>query len=212
MRDERRGRLIAAQAGESTGIVGVDGGGAATSTTGTATREAVTTTRSTSTGSTAGSTSATVATLTTTATTVSTTASGTTTALAALTGLTGAFARRTVIPGDYLLRLGLALAQLLASRSGDEDLLLVVLDEGLGTIPLLVVGTLVGLASGCAGVQGSILLGQLGIVGIERDLLELRLLGLGLGILSLGILLLGLSNGLTGLLVVELGSTLGGTP
>lgn len=210
---ERRGRLLAAQAGESTGIVGVDGGGAATSATGAATREAVTTARSTSTGSTAGSTSATVATLTTTATTLSTTASGTSAALPALTGAVGSFTLN--IPGDDLLRLGVALAQLLASRGGDEILLGVILDEGLAASPLLLllgVHTLVGLASGCADVQGSILLGQLGIVGIERDLLGLRLLSLVLGILSLGILLLGLSNGLTGLLVVELGSTLGGTP
>lgn len=204
------GRLLAAQAGESTGVVGVDGGSAATSTTGAATREAVTTTGGTSTGSTAGSTTATVATLSTTATTVTTTASG------AATALTGALGRLLplVVSDEEVLRLALALALLLASSRGDEVLGLF-LDEGLGASPLLLllgVDTLVGLASRCAGVQGSLLLGLLSEVGLESDLLGLRLLGLDLGILSLGVLLLGLSNGLTGLLVVELGSTLGGTP
>lgn len=211
MENARLERLLAAQAGESTGVVGVDGGRAATSTTGAATGEAVTTARGTSTGSTAGSTTATVATLSST-TTVTTTASA-----AATATLTGAVGRRLlplVVSDEDVLLLALALALLLASRTGDE-VLIVVLDEGLGASPLLLllgVDTLVGLAGRCAGVQGSPLLGLLGEVGLKSDLLRLRLLGLGLGILSLGILLLGLSNGLTGLLVVELGSSLGGAP
>lgn len=221
--DVRIGRLLAAQAGESTGVVRVDGGRAATSTTGTATgeaittargtatRESVTTARGTSTGSTAGSTTATVATLS-SAATVTTTASAT--ATAAVTGAVGRLLLPLVLSDENVLRLALALALLLASRRSDE-VLIVFLDEGLGASPLLLllgVDTLVGLASRCAGVQGSLLLGLLGEVSLEKDLLGLRLLGLGLGILSLSILLLGLSNGLTGLLVVELGSSLGGAP
>lgn len=211
MENVRLERLLAAQAGESTGVVGVDEGRAATSTTGAATGEAVTTARGASTGSTAGSTTATVATLS------STTTVTTTTSAAATATLTGAVGRRLlplVVSDENVLLLALALALLLAPRTGDE-VLIVVLDEGLGASPLLLllgVDTLVGLAGRCAGVQGSPLLGLLGEVGLKSDLLRLRLLGLGLGILSLGILLLGLSNGLTGLLVVELGSSLGGAP
>lgn len=211
MEDVRLERLLAAQAGESAGVVGVDGGRATTSTTRAATGEAVTTARGTSTGSTAGSTTATVATL---SSTTTVTAAASATATAALTGAVGRRLLPFVVSDEDVLRLALALALLLASRTGDE-VLIVVLDEGLGASPLLLllgVDTLVGLAGRCASVQGELLLGLLGEVGLESDLLRLRLLGLGLGILSLGILLLGLSNGLTGLLVVELGGSLGGAP
>lgn len=202
-------RLVAPQAGEGLGVIDLEGGGEGlTPATSAATREAVTSARGTSAGSTAGSTTAgTTATI----AAVSATASGTATARKVAWS---SLRLPDEINSQFFGVFGAALAALVVLLALGPDVRTA--HEELVVIPdvfLLLGGDLlVDLASRYAGVQLSGLLGQLGHVGVQKDLLGLGLLGLSLGILGLGILLLGLSNGLTGLLVVELRNALGGTP
>ena len=118
-----------------------------------------------------------------------------------------------VVELDELLLLALALALDLAARAADE-LVILLLDQGLGAGPLLVnLAALVGLADRQGGVERQLLLCLLGeVVGIRHVVV----LGLGLGSLGLvafgkslalgnGLLLLGLGERLASLLVLQLG-------
>ena len=185
-----------AQGRESRLIAGVDGGGRTT------TRGGSTTTGGGST--TGGATSATRATTTAAeVTTVTTTTTGATTSLGRLD--------IALVDVNDLLDLALTLTLGLAAGGGDEVLVLL-LDELLGGVPLLVLlGALVGLAD-LQRVQAGTLLSLLSKVGIQSDLHLLRLLRLLGGSLSLGSLHLGLGDGLAGLLVLQLGVAFGGAP
>lgn len=204
---------LASQARESGLVVGVDGRSAA-GTRGTATAAAEVTT-GTATGATT-TTSLTTATATLATTTARELATGTTAAAATLTTLAGGL-DETVLELDELLLLALALALGLAAGAGEEDLILLGLDELLGVGPLLVgLGSLVGLADleGVLLLEGKLLLGLLGeVVGIG-DGLVLLLDGslLSGGILGDGLLLLGLGDLLADDLILQLGLTLSGTP
>lgn len=203
-----RASLLAAEAGESGLITGVDGSAVTTAATARGTAASGTT------GSTTGSTAST--TLTTTATTATLAATASTLATATLTTTAATAAARALRLGDAgvevdgLLDLLLLLALSLASNRGEEVLLLVL--EGLGVGPLLVnLGALVGLTDLQATVKTELLLGELGEVIGVRDALVLRLSSLlASGVLSEGLLLLGAGNGLSGLLVLELGLALSG--
>lgn len=184
-------RLVTAEAGESGGVLGVDrGSGLATA----ATTEVATGT--------------TLTTLTTTAATAAATL-----AAAATTSTTGTIRLDiTRVEVNGLLDLALTLTDLLAA-SGSEVLLLVVL-EGLGVLPLLVeLATLVG-GTKVEVAETELLLGLLGKVVGVGDALVLRLSG-GLvtsSILDESLLLIGVGNSLGSLLVLQLGLTLLGTP
>ena len=193
---------LSAEAGEGRLVVRVDGGTGSTVLTATtvATTELAT-----------GSTTATAA--------GGTIAAGTTTRAATAATATSSALGLNVALVDLndLLDLALTLALGLATGTGDEVLSLI-LDEGLGGSPLLVLlGTLVGLADaqGLLSLKGELLLSELGEVLRVRDVLVLGLLLLGLlGGLTLGngLLLLGLSDLLASLLILKLSLALGGTP
>ena len=137
----------------------------------------------------------------------------TATAASSTTAATGALRLdEAVVEVDGLLDLALPLALLLAAAA-DEVVLLLVL-EGLGALPLLVeLAALVGAADAQAALEGELLLGLLGEVVGVGDALVLGLGRLlGSGVLGEGLLLLGLSDGLTGLLVLQLSLTLSGAP
>lgn len=187
---ESRWLLVTTEAGEGRGILGVDGLDVLASTTSTAE----------------------VTTRTTLATALAA-AAATATTTAATTSATGALRldeARVEVNG--LLGLLLTLAPVLA-RAGGEVVRLLLL-EGLGLSPLLVgLGALVGSTGLEAGVKLKLLLGLLNeVVGVGDGLV----LGLGVlfasGVLGESLLLLGLGNGLAGLLVLQLGLTLGGAP
>lgn len=199
-------------------VVGTEGRGstaAGTTTSRTATRRATTGTTVTPEATTVTSTTlATIATITTTTTAaaVTTTTLATVTATVTATATATASTGRTVLgragvvlPNDGLLGL-LVLGGFLCCRSGNKVVLLVLLGQS-GALGVVVFDSadleLLELGSGG---------GLLSEVGIERDLLDLRLLGLAFSVLSVGLGLLGLCDGLTGLLVVQLGLAVGSTP
>jgi hypothetical protein len=205
--------LVASQARESRLVVGVDGSSAAGTGTATATTEVTT---GGATGGTA-TTTLTTATATLATTTARELATGTTASTAALATLAGRL-DEAVLELDELLLLALTLALSLAAGTGEEDLVLLALDELLGVGPLLVLlGALVGLADlqGVFLLESELLLGQLGEVVGVRDGLVLLLSG-GLvdrgGILGTSLLLIGLGDLLASLLVLQLSLTLSGTP
>lgn len=185
-----------AQAGESGLVLGVDAG--------------TTAARSIATGSTVTTTGSTLAA---TATTTTTAALTGTTGLTVVTAATGTAAGRALrldeagVKVNRLLDLAFTLAKLLASAGSDELLLLGV--ESDSALPLLVdLAALVG-TTGLELAKVELLLGLLGeIVGV-RDRLVLRL-GLLLSAVLGGLVALG--DGLTGLLVLELGVALSGAP
>lgn len=160
-----------------------------------------------------------IATATTTATaTGSTIATGTATTAATGTAAGGALGLDVaVLDLNELLDLALTLALGLATASS-KVILTLFLDEGLGAGPLLVVlHSLVGLAEGKSGLalERELLLGQLGEVLVEGDVLVLFLLFLpdiDGSSLTLSLLLLGLGNLLAGLLVLKLSIAFGGAP
>lgn len=209
-----RSCLFAAQAGEGRLVLGVDGSGViATSTSATEVRR--------------GRSAATLGTLTTlgtlgtlrtvtagaaTATLTTTSTAGTATAATAATGALRLDESGVEVNG--LLDLALTLTLALASGTGNVDVLGLILLEGLGAGPLLVeLAALVGLTGLEGGIESELLLGLLGQVVGVRDALVLGLSSLlASGILSEGLLLLALGNGLTGLLILQLGLTLGSTP
>lgn len=191
---EARASLFAAEAGEGGLILSVDGSSVLTATTSSASLRAITASRASVT---------TTATIASSATASATAASSTSSALRL---------NEARVEVNGLLGLALTLALGLAAGSSDEVLLLLL--EGLGVGPLLVeLAALVGLADGDVGVEGELLLGLLGEVVGVGDVLLLglgRLLGSGL--LGGGLLLLSLGDNLSGLLVLKLSSTFGGTP
>lgn len=149
------------------------------------------------------------------------TAAGTVTTAAATGATTAAAGTTTNLAGldvalvdiDDLLLLALTLALGLASTAGNEIIL--ILDESLGTGPLLVdLAALVGLADLQVTAKSQLLLGQLSEVLGVRDALVLSLSGSGgvLGVLGVGLLQLRLSNSLASLLVLLLGLALLGAP
>lgn len=193
-------RHLVAEAGEGRLIVGVDGSSLVL-------RAGSTATGSAATGTTAG-----------TATATGTIAAGTTTGTATGTTTSGTLRLDVALLDlEDLLDLALTLALLLAGGAGDELLSLLLLD-GLGVGPLLVLNdTLVGLAdleSGL-GLESGLLLGELGEVLGVGDVLLLLLLGGSLNgglALSGGLLLLRLGDLLTSLLILQLSLALGGAP
>lgn len=191
-------RQLVAEAGEGRLIVGVDGSSLVLGAGGTATGS--------TTGSTAGSATATAG-----------IATGTTTAAASTTTSGTLGLDETLVDLEDLLDLALTLALLLAGGASNELLGLVLL-EGLGVGPLLVLNdTLVGLADleGGLGLESGLLLSELGEVLRVGDVLLLLLLGDSLsGGLTLGggLLLLSLGDLLGGLLILQLGLALGGAP
>jgi hypothetical protein len=189
------GNLVAAEAGESRLVVGVDSSVALSS----SLRSAATTAAVTST-----------ATVTTTLS-----ASATTAATASASTTSGALGLdETGVEVNSLLDLALSLALGLASGGGKVLLLLVL--EGLGVGPLLVeLATLVGLTDLEARLESGLLLSLLGEIFFVGDLLLGLLLGGGLSgssLLSSGVLLLVLSDSLAGLLVLKLSLAFGSTP
>ena len=204
---------LASQAGESALILGVKSrGGARSAAGGTATGSTtgLTTAAGTTTGAATGAATAatlgTVAALGAVAAALTTTA--TTAAAEAAAGALGLL-NEALVDLDDLLDLALTLALGLAGGTGNE-LVVLVLDQGLGRGPLLVgLGALVGLADRQSALEAQLLLGLLGEVLVVGNEL---LLGLGLllsgGLLSGGSLLVGLGNGLASLLVALLGLTL----
>lgn len=203
-------RHLASQAGESRLVVGVDGSRAAT---GTATAATEVTT-STATGGTA-STTLTTATATLATATARELATATTAAAAAVTTLAGGL-DEAVLQLNELLLLTLALALSLAGGAGEENLVLLGLDQFLGVGPLLVLlGSLVGLTDleGVLLLESELLLGLLGeVVGIRDGLLLLLSGSLVGGILGAGVLLVSLGDLLAGLLILQLGLALSGAP
>jgi hypothetical protein len=199
----QRNHLFAAEAGEGRLVVGVDGSSAAVTTT-----AGSTTTGSTATGTapSTGLTTATAGRLATATTTATATAA---TATATLLGSLD----EAVLELDNLLLLALTLALGLAARAG--EVILGLLDELLGLVPLLVESrALVGLADlQGIGSKSGLLLSLLDkVVGIRDGLvLLLGLSGRGGGV-SLSVLGVGLGDGLGGLLVLELSLTLVATP
>lgn len=196
-------RHLVAEAGEGRLIVRVDGSSLVLGAGSTATGS---TTGSTTTGSTTG-----------TATATAGIATGTT---AAATGTTTSGALgldEALVDLEDLLDLALTLALLLAGGASNELLGLVLL-EGLGVGPLLVLNdTLVGLADlegGSLGLESGLLLGELSEVLGVGDVLLLLLLGgsLGGGLTLGGLLLLRLGDLLAGLLILQLSLALGGAP
>lgn len=189
------GNLVAAEAGESRLVAGVNSSIALSrSLRSTAATAAVTSTA-----------------------TVTTTLSATTSTAASASASTTSGALRldeARVEVNGLLDLALALALCLASGRGEVLLLLVL--EGLGVGPLLVeLAALVGLTDLETGVESGLLLSLLGEIFLVRDLLLGLLLGGGSlsgSVLSNGILLLVLSDSFTGLLVLKLSSTLVSTP
>ncbi len=211
------GGLVAAQAGEGLLVGGVEG--LALLATATATTEVTA-------GSTTGSTTATAAASITTGTATARIATaGIATAVVAAgtattTTATAAGALRLLDEAVLELELlglgpGARPTPLLGSDAG-EELLLLILGDGGEVLPLAVVDTLVGLADleGALALESLLLLGQLDLVLVERDVvvLGLRLLGLALGgSLTLG-LLLGFGNLGASLLVLKLSLALVGAP
>lgn len=191
-------RHLVAEAGEGRLIVGVDGSSLVLGAGGTATGS--------TTGSTAGSATATAG-----------IATGTTTAAASTTTSGTLGLDETLVDLEDLLDLALTLALLLAGGASNELLGLILL-EGLGVGPLLVLNdTLVGLADleGGLGLESGLLLSELGEVLRVGDVLLLLLLGDSLsGGLTLGggLLLLSLGDLLGGLLILQLGLALGSAP
>jgi hypothetical protein len=189
------GNLVAAEAGESRLVAGVNSSIALSrSLRSTAATAAVTSTA-----------------------TVTTTLSATTTTAASASASTTSGALRldeARVEVNGLLDLALALALGLAAGRGEVLLLLVL--EGLGVGPLLVeLAALVGLTDLETGVESGLLLSLLGEIFLVRDLLLGLLLGggsLGGSVLSNGILLLVLSDSFTGLLVLKLSSAFVSTP
>jgi hypothetical protein len=184
------GRHLFAEAGEGRLILSVDGGSRSITAAAAATEVASTSTTSLATVATA------------TATTTATTGATTTSAL----GLD-----KAGVEVNGLLDLALTLTLLLTVATS-VVLLLVVL-ERLGVLPLLVeLATLVGLANVKGVFEAELLLGLLSEVLGVGDGLVLRLGGLFGSVLSSGILLLALSDGITGLLVLQLGVALSSAP
>jgi hypothetical protein len=182
---------LSAEAGESVLIAGVDSRGVTAATTG-------------------GTATATALTASTTLTTAATGAAASTTGTATGTVLLN----EGVVDVDDSLLLALTLALGLAGAGSDEVLSLV-LDELLGSGPLLVgLGALVGLADVESAAKSSLLLSLLGEVVLVGDILVLRLGGVldTLTVLGNGLLQLGLGDLLASLLVLLLSSTLLGAP
>jgi len=177
--------LVAAEAGESGLVLGVDGSrGVITATTRKVTAPGTT------------------ATLATTGTTTSAASTATSRAL----GLD-----KARVEVNSLLDLALTLALGLAAAGGKVVLLLLLEGDGVG--PLLVeLAALVGLTD-VEGVGGvGLLLGLLGDVVRVGDVLLLGLGGLLNRLLGGGVLLLGLGNSLGGLLVLKLSIAFRSTP
>lgn len=195
--------LFAAKAGEGRLVVGVDRSSAAVTTT-----AGGTTTGSTTAGtapSTGLTTAATGRLATASATTTATTTAATATLLGSL--------NEAVLKLDDLLLLALTLALGLATGAG--EVILGLLDEFLGLVPLLVESrALVGLADlQGIGSKSGLLLGLLDkVVGVRDGLILLLGLSSRGGGVSLSILGISLGDGLGGLLVLELGLTLVATP
>jgi hypothetical protein len=190
------GNLVAAEAGESRLVAGVN--------------SSIALSRS------LRSTAATAA-VTSTATVTTTLSATTTTAATASASTTSGTLRldEARVEVNGLLDLALALALGLASGRGEVLLLLVL--EGLGVGPLLVeLAALVGLTDLETRVESGLLLSLLGEIFFVRDLLLGLLLSSsslgGGGVLSNGLLLLVLSDSFTGLLVLKLSSALVSTP
>jgi hypothetical protein len=193
--EQAMGNLVAAEAGESRLVTGVDSSVALSS----SLRSAAATAAVTST--------ATVTTTLSASATSAATASASTTAGALGLDETG-------VEVNGLLDLALSLALGLASGGGEVFLLLVL--EGLGVGPLLVeLAALVGLTDLEARLKSGLLLGLLGEIVFVRDLLLGLLSSGGLsggGLLSSGVLLLVLSDSLAGLLVLKLSLAFVSTP
>lgn len=185
----KRRRLFASEAGEGRLVLGVDVRGTTTSTAEVA------------------STATLAATLTT-----SSTAAAAAAAAAASTG-TALRLNKSRVEVDGVLDLALTLTLLLAVASGDEVLVLSLL-ESLGVGPLLVeLAALVGPTELEVALEGELLLGLLGEVVSVRKALVLGLGSLlGSGVLGKGLLLLRLGNGFASLLILQLGVTFSGTP
>lgn len=187
--------LVAAEAGESRLVVGVDSSIALSSSLRSAAATAAVT-----------STATVTTTLSTSATTAATASAGTTSGALGLD--------ETGVEVNGLLDLALSLALGLASGGGKVLLLLVL--EGLGVGPLLVeLAALVGLTDLEARLESGLLLSLLGEVFFVGDLLLGLLLGgslSGSGFLSSGVLLLVLSDSLAGLLVLKLSLAFVSTP
>lgn len=205
-------QFLRSQAGEGRGIAGVDGSGlAARGATGRASVGALG--ASTAAGSVAAS--ATESTL------ESASAGGSvSTATAATEASTGAATARlgsldeALVDVEDLLLLALTLALGLAAGASNE-VLLFFLGDRLSVGPLLVLlAALVGLAGlRDPGTELELLLGQLGeVIGVGDAVVLGLSLGLGLGGCSLALLLVSLSNGITGLLILQLGIALVGAP
>jgi len=148
--------------------------------------------------------------------TTGTTAGATTAATGTTSGVGGL--DKALVDLDDLLDLALTLALGLATGGG-EVVLTILLGEGLGVGPLLVLlNALVGLAESesSLGLESRLLLGLLDeVIGVGDVLVLLLLLnGGGGGSIAFdgGLLLLGLSELLAGLLVLQLGLALVGAP
>jgi hypothetical protein len=214
---------LSTEAGESVGVVDLDGGSSAA--TGSTTRSTTAATGSITTATSATE-SLTTATLSITAGSIATGAVATSTT-ETTTSTVGLLDESLVNLNDLLL-LALTLALGLGTSALDEGLLSALLD-GLGVGPLLVVlAAFVGLAGlGDTGGKGGLLLGLLDEVVSVGDAV---VLGLGLGggeglelvaigvdgsvgsVLNKGLLLVGLGDLLTRNLIFELGLAFGGTP
>lgn len=207
-------RRLCAEAGERAGVADVGGvatGAATGASSSTTTAFATTTSTTTLTASTTVTTAATAlaaterttALATATAATVTTATAGTT-----LTGSGGEHALAVELNVDLLLALTLTLG--LATRAGEEVLLLTL---DLGALGEVLSAALVGLANVLL-TKAQLLLSQLSEVGSVGlgVVLGLGLSGGSLGILLDGILLLLLGDGLTGLLVSKLGLASLGAP
>jgi len=188
-----------AERGEGLLVVGIDGDVLTATATAVLSTRAITTSTSTTSGATAGSATGSA----TTGTATSTTSTASSLRLdVALVNL------------DNLLDLSLTLTLGLAGAGGGDEVVILVLDEGLGVGPLLIkLATLVGLSDLGGTLESQLLLGELGEVLLVRDVLVLRL-GLD-GLLGLTLafsLSLGLSDLLASDLVLQLGLALSGAP
>lgn len=205
---------LSAEAGERTLVTGVDRGVlAAGRTTTTEVATEITTELTSAATATALTASATL-----TATIAASTATGSTATSATTSTATSATGSlrfdETVINLDELLGLALALTLGLDASSSDE-VVLIVLAQGLGAGPLLVgLAAFVRLANLEVVAKSELLLSLLSEVFGIGDMLVLGLGGSSniFGILSSGFLQLGLSNFLPDLLVLGLGTTFGSTP
>lgn len=127
-----------------------------------------------------------------------------TAATATTTGRTVLGGAGVVLPDDSLLDF-LVLQLLGLGVPGGDEVLLVLLGNGSALWHVLDFTDLELVVE----LSSRRLLGE---VSVESDLLDLGLLGLAFGFLSVGLGLLSLSDGLTGLLVLQLGLAFVGTP